>query len=76
MPMQPTFGARHQDAAYYLSVFDIIDIFRLTSTLREMADSLNLLGLSTPTGLPWTRTRVSNFIRTTPRSFAVEAKPA
>lgn len=76
MPMQPAFGARHQDAAYYQSVFDIIDIFRFTYTLREMADSLNLSGMSTPSGLPWTRTRVNNFIRTTPRSFAVEAKPA
>lgn len=68
MPMQPAFGERHQDAAYYRDVFDIIDIFRITSTLRETADTLNCLGMLTPTGLPWTRMRVNNFIRTTPRS--------
>ena len=57
-----TFGGRARAADYYAAIFALIDPLRSTTTLRGIAAVLNAAGLSTPSGLPWNRMRVSGFL--------------
>lgn len=59
----PAFAGRHNKPDYYISVNSIIGVLRGKSTLRTIAAHLNGCELLTPSDLPWTRTRVADYIR-------------
>ena len=59
----PAFAGRHNTPEYYTMVSSILSVLRGKSTLRTQADHLNGAGFLTPSGMPWTRTRVADYIR-------------
>ena len=59
----PAFAGRHNTPDYYKTVGSIISILRGKSTLRTIADHLNGADFLTPSDMPWSRTRVADFIR-------------
>jgi hypothetical protein len=59
----PAFAGRHNTPDYYKIVSNILRTLRGKTTLRTMADHLNGCDLLTPSGMPWTRTRVADYIR-------------
>ena len=59
----PTFGGKLRDSRYYTEVGNIIRILRTKSSLRIIASHLASQGFTTPSGLPWTKGRVAEFIR-------------
>ncbi|MQA39624.1 hypothetical protein [Rugamonas aquatica] len=61
----PTFGGKLNNDRYYEAVISTISALRPASSLRTIADHLTTAGFLTPSGLPWNRRRVSDFIRNT-----------
>lgn len=61
----PVFGGKLRDTSYYIQTTNIIRILRDKTSLRLIADHLNRNQLTTPSGLPWTRARVSEYIKST-----------
>jgi hypothetical protein len=61
----PTFGGKLRDTSYYAQVTNIIRILRDKTSLRLIAEHLNRNQFTTPSGLPWTRARVSEYIKST-----------
>jgi hypothetical protein len=65
MPVRPTFGGRKQHSTYYGAVNAIVCQLRETHTLRAISETLNGSGFTTPSGLPFNRLRLANYIRQT-----------
>lgn len=63
MPVRPTFGGKLQAPDYYVSVSNIVAILRSYSTLATIAGHLQGQGFLSPSGKPWNKQRVANFIR-------------
>lgn len=61
----PKFGGKKNNPAYYASVDSIVGLLRPAATLRTIAEALNTAGFLSPSGLSWTRERVSCYIRQT-----------
>lgn len=61
----PQFGGKLNTATYYDSVNSIIKVMRPMATLRTVANHLNAAQFLTPAGLPWTRERLANYLRST-----------
>lgn len=61
----PTFGGKLRDISYYAQVTNIIRILRDKTSLRLIAEHLNRNQFTTPSGLLWTRARVSEYIKST-----------
>lgn len=61
----PTFGGKLRDTSYYAQVTNIICILRDKTSLRLIAEHLNRNQFTTPSGLTWTRARVSEYIKST-----------
>jgi hypothetical protein len=59
----PSFGGRLNNQSYYDAVSGIIRVLRPASSLRIIANHLNKAQFLTPSGLPWNRDRVANFLR-------------
>jgi hypothetical protein len=59
----PAFGGKLKNDAFYTAVNGIINVLRPASSLRVIATHLTNAGFQTPTGLPWNRHRVSDYIR-------------
>jgi hypothetical protein len=59
----PGFGKKLKPEPYYIAVDGILKTLRPAATLRVMADKLNAVGLTTPTGKPWDRQKVSCYMR-------------
>jgi hypothetical protein len=66
MSIRPTFGGRARAPAYYDQILAFITPLRETLTLNAICTALNTAGLTTPSGLPWTKGRLANFIRSAP----------
>ena len=62
---RPRFGGRARSDDYYGAVQAHIASMRATATLREIADSLNAQGWTTPKQHPWNRERVAQFLHNT-----------
>lgn len=60
---RPQFGAHKMQPAYYSQVAAFAQSLRPTKTLRQIAEMLNAAGYRSPTGLPFDRQRVANFMR-------------
>lgn len=63
MAKKPEFGGPLQPAQYYKDVSAIISILRPYSTLRVIAAHLHSNGFLSPSGMPFNRMMVANFIR-------------
>jgi hypothetical protein len=63
MSVKPTFGGRIRASAYYDQVLAFVTPLRETLTLNAICTALNTAGLTTPSGLTWTKGRLSNFLR-------------
>lgn len=63
MPVKPTFGGRLQAPDFYIAVSNIVAVLRDYSTLTTIAGHLNAQGFQSPSGKPWNKTRVANFVR-------------
>lgn len=61
----PTFGGKLKDTSYYAQVSNIIRVLRDKTSLRQIADHLNRNQFTTPSGLTWTRARVSEYVKST-----------
>jgi hypothetical protein len=66
MSVKPTFGGRVRASDYYDQIVAFITPLRETLTLRAICAALNTAGLTTPSGLPWNKVRLANFIRSAP----------
>lgn len=64
----PAFGSRLNTQPYYDSLNAIIATLRPATTLRTIADHLNSAGFTTPSGKPFTRERVANYLQSTAAS--------
>lgn len=62
---KPTFGGKLKQPAYYSEVRAFIESLRDTKTQRHIALMLNSAGYRTPTGRPFDRQGVANFLRNT-----------
>jgi hypothetical protein len=60
---RPEFGKPLMQPAYYASVRAFVESLRETTTQRNIADQLNRAGYRSPTGKPWDRQKVANFLR-------------
>lgn len=60
----PLFGQKLRPSSFYETVSGIVSTLRPYSSLKTVAAHLNGLGLTTPKGLPWSKTAVANYIRT------------
>lgn len=58
----PAFGGRLKADEYYVAINSIISVMRGVATLRSIADHLNHAGFTTPSSVPWTRTRLANYL--------------
>jgi len=61
--VKPTFGGRLQDPSYYAAVTAYIKSLNNTTTQRQIAAMLNSAGYRSPTGKPFVRSTVANFLR-------------
>jgi len=61
----PAFHGKLRTPEFYANITRIIRAGGRITRLRTHAERLNALGLTTPSGLPWTKERVRNFIRNT-----------
>jgi hypothetical protein len=59
----PGFGTPLRPAPYYVAITGIVRTLKPYATLRLIADKLNSVGLTTPSGKPWNRQSVSCYIR-------------
>jgi hypothetical protein len=59
----PSFGGKLRTQAYYDAVNQILGVLLPYSTLRTCAQHLNAQGFTTPAGNPWTRERVSTYLK-------------
>lgn len=62
---KPKFGGKLKQPSYYSEIRAYIDALRDTKTQRQIALMLNTTGSRTPTGKPWDRQAIANFIRNT-----------
>lgn len=63
MRAKPKFGGTLQTPEYYADVSNVLNVLREYSTLNTMADHLNAQGFVTPSGKPFNKQRVANFLR-------------
>jgi hypothetical protein len=63
MSVKPAFGGRLRASAYYDQILAFVTPLRETQTLNAICTALNTAGLTTPSGLPWNKVRLSNFLR-------------
>jgi hypothetical protein len=61
--MAPSFGGKLKTDDYYTAVTTYIQSLRRTTTQRQIAAMLNSAGYRSPTGKPFVRSTVSNFLR-------------
>lgn len=61
----PVFGGKLRDSSYYKLVSQTIQVLRDKASLRVIANHLNRNQLTTPSGLSWSRARVSEYIKST-----------
>lgn len=61
---KPQFGGRRKTPDWYLQVNSVIRTLREYSTLRTICVHLNAQNFTTPSGLPWTRDRLSAYLKT------------
>jgi len=61
----PAFHAKLRTPEFYATITSIIRAGGRITRLRAHAERLNALGLTTPSGLPWNKERVRNYIRNT-----------
>lgn len=59
----PKFSGRRKTDDYYSKVTGIIRILRDKAPLSIIAAHLNSQGMTTPTGLPFTRDRLKRYIK-------------
>lgn len=59
----PSFGGQHRSADYYENINNIIRLLLPMSTYRLIAAHLNAQGFTTPSGMEFTRARLSNYIQ-------------
>jgi hypothetical protein len=60
----PLFGQKSRPLSYYETITSVVTTLRPYSSLRTVADHLNRMGLTTPSGLPWSKSAVANYVRT------------
>jgi hypothetical protein len=60
---KPAFGGRLKTPDYYENLNSILRVLREHSTLRTIARTLNEQLLTTPSGKPWNRSRVSAYLK-------------
>jgi hypothetical protein len=60
---RPQFGKPLMVPAWYATVTAFVESLRPTTTQRNIARLLNDAGYRTPTGKPWDRQGVANFLR-------------
>jgi hypothetical protein len=63
MPAKPGFGSPLQEPSYYIAVSNIVATLRDYSTLKTIAAHLAAQGFLSPSGKPFDKQRVANFIR-------------
>lgn len=63
MPVRPEFGGRKQSPEYYTAVSSIVFVLREYSSLSTIAGHLAQQGFLSPSGKPWTKYRLANFLR-------------
>lgn len=63
MSVRPRFGGPLQTPEYYQSVSAICNVLRDYSTLATIALHLNAQGILSPSGKPFNKQRVANFLR-------------
>lgn len=60
---RPKFGGRLKTQDYYRDLNSVVRVLRDHSTLRVICDHLNAQLFTTPTGLRWTRDRLSAYLK-------------
>lgn len=60
---KPAFGGRLKTPDWYASLNSVIRVLRDHSTLRTICQHLNANHFTTPSGLPWTRDRLSAYLK-------------
>lgn len=60
---RPRFGGKLLSAEFYSQLDSVILSMRPHTTQRAIANRLNELSLTTPTGLPFNRNRLAAYIR-------------
>lgn len=63
MPIKPRFGGPLQSPDFYIAVSNVVAVLREYSTLNTIAGHLNAQGFLSPSGKPWNKIRVANFLR-------------
>jgi len=63
MSVRPRFGGTLQSPEYYAAASVICNTLREYSTLNVIASHMNSQGLVSPSGKPWNKSRVANFLR-------------
>jgi hypothetical protein len=63
MPTKPCFGGPLQAPEYYAAVSNIITALRDYSTLKTISEHLTAQGFLSPSGKPFNKQRVANFLR-------------
>lgn len=66
----PAFGAALRTPDYYAKILAILAVLRPAATLRVCAAHLNSAGFTTPSGKPFTRERVANFLQSSAATAA------
>lgn len=61
--LNPSFGGKTRSEVYYTLISAAIAALQPATSLRQIAESLNRDGFTTPRGLEWTKTRVVAFLR-------------
>ena len=61
--MAPSFGGKLKTDDYYTTIRAYIQSLRTTTPQRQIAGMLNSAGYRSPTGKPFNRATVSNFLR-------------
>lgn len=60
---RPAFGGRLKTPDFYRDLNSVIRVLRDHSTLRTICNHLNANHFTTPTGLEWTRDRLSAYLK-------------
>jgi len=61
--MTPSFGGKLKTPDYYAAIQAFIQSLRSTTPQRQIATLLNQAGYRSPTGKPFVRSTVANFLR-------------
>jgi len=61
--LAPSFGGKRKTDDYYAAITAFITTLRSTTPQRQIAAMLNSAGYRSPTGKPFVRSTVANFLR-------------